>query len=267
MMLNAWGRHRTLLLLLALQKQHLGFWSLYILLSIICPNYACTHLFSVPYAYFVFCCPRRHLSRCKQCTEGLRSQVPTYLNSGHMGPPCMGCPPLPWCSGYQIPGLREHLSLLTTHAGPCRDTPPPFTKAAVSQSVTQSCLTVTFWTAARRASPSLTMRRAVNSLPSASLQLPRFLGKLFQHRGPGGHFLLNYFSPSLSSESDSLVQCLHFPPVESGEPSPGISAALTQTLGLAPYTGVALQLLRNSHVTCQLSSSSSVFPCTAVADL
>ena len=48
-----------------------------ILLSIICPNCACTQLFSVPYSFFAFCCPRRCLSRCKHCSaaaEGSRSR-------------------------------------------------------------------------------------------------------------------------------------------------------------------------------------------------
>ena len=54
--LSAGGVLSALLLLLALQKWQLGFWSFCILLSIICPNYACTQLFLVPYIFFVFCC-------------------------------------------------------------------------------------------------------------------------------------------------------------------------------------------------------------------
>ena len=78
MMLNAGGRRCTPLLLLALQKWHLGFWSLYIL-SVICPNYACTHLFSVPYRFFVFRHPRRHLSRCKPCNRVSGPKSPLIL--------------------------------------------------------------------------------------------------------------------------------------------------------------------------------------------
>ena len=38
------------------------------LLLIICPNIAaCVQLFLVPYSFFVFCCSRRRLSRCKHC--------------------------------------------------------------------------------------------------------------------------------------------------------------------------------------------------------
>ena len=50
------------------------FWSFCILLSIICPNCTCMQLFLVPYSFFVFCCLRRRLSRCKNCSKG--SQVP-----------------------------------------------------------------------------------------------------------------------------------------------------------------------------------------------
>ena len=63
----------TLLSLRALQKRHLGFWSFCIFLSRICSNCACTHLFLVPYSFFVFCC-----SRCKHCSKG--SQVPACLS-------------------------------------------------------------------------------------------------------------------------------------------------------------------------------------------
>ena len=250
------------------RSSHLGFWSLYILLSIICPNYACTHLFSVPYAFFVFCHPRRHLSKCKQCTKGLRSQVPAYLNSDHMGPPCMGCPPLPWCSGYQIPGLREHLSLLTTPAGPCRDIPLPLTKAAVIQSGSRSV--VSDCDLVDRCTPGFPVPHHAGGCEFSAFCLPAAStvpGETLSASWSWRPFPLELLLPSLSSESDSLAQCLHFPPAESGEPSPGVSTALTQTLGLAPYTGIALQLLRNSHITCQLSSSSSVSPCIAVADL
>ena len=52
----------------------LFFWYFCILLSIICPNCICMQLFLVSYSFFVFCCSRRHLSRCKHCSKG--SQVP-----------------------------------------------------------------------------------------------------------------------------------------------------------------------------------------------
>ena len=74
--LSARGLRRTLLLLPAPQKWQLGFWSFCILLFIICPKCACTQLFLVPYIFFVFCCLRRRLSRCKHCSKG--SQVPGF---------------------------------------------------------------------------------------------------------------------------------------------------------------------------------------------
>ena len=54
------------------------FWSFCILLSIICPSCACMQSFLVPYSFFVFCCLRRLLSRCKHCGKGF--QVPACLN-------------------------------------------------------------------------------------------------------------------------------------------------------------------------------------------
>ena len=63
------------------------FWSFCILLSIICPSCTCTKLFLVPYSFFVFCCLRRRLSRCKHCSKvsrvpGPRSQ-PVSISKGH----------------------------------------------------------------------------------------------------------------------------------------------------------------------------------------
>ena len=76
------GRGSTLLLLQALQKWQLGFLvSLYVL-SRICPNCACRQLFFVPYSFFVFCCSRRGVSRCKHCStaaKGPRSQPVSLL--------------------------------------------------------------------------------------------------------------------------------------------------------------------------------------------
>ena len=51
-----------------------------VLLSIIFPSCTCMQLFLVPYSFFVFCCSKRDLSRCKHCStaaNGPRSQ--TYL--------------------------------------------------------------------------------------------------------------------------------------------------------------------------------------------
>ena len=59
-----------------------GFW-LSCILYIICPPCACMQLFLAPHFFLVFCCFRRHLSRCKHSREGPRmpgSQVPDYLN-------------------------------------------------------------------------------------------------------------------------------------------------------------------------------------------
>ena len=46
-------------------------------MSVICPNCACTQLFLVPHSFFVLCCSRRNLSRCKHCSKGF--QVPGCL--------------------------------------------------------------------------------------------------------------------------------------------------------------------------------------------
>ena len=67
-----------LLLLLTPQKGLLDFWSLCILLLIICPNCSCMQVFSVPYTSS-FCCWRRHLSRGKHCSKGTQGQVPACL--------------------------------------------------------------------------------------------------------------------------------------------------------------------------------------------
>ena len=66
----------------ALQKWQLGFWSLCIFLSIICPNCTYMQLFVVPYSFFVFCCSRRCLSRCKHGSKGF--QVPGPSLSQHL---------------------------------------------------------------------------------------------------------------------------------------------------------------------------------------
>ena len=64
------------------------------------------------------------------------------------------------------------------------------------------------------------MQRAVNSLPSASLQLLQFPGRLFQCCGPGGYFLLKLLLPRHCPQNlIILLTVIHFPPVEAGEPS------------------------------------------------
>ena len=77
----AFAADPLLLLLLFFRSGSWAFWSLRIF-SRICPNCACTQLFSVPYRFFVFCCMRRCLSRCKHCStaaEGRTSQPVSML--------------------------------------------------------------------------------------------------------------------------------------------------------------------------------------------
>ena len=79
------GMLSTPFLLPAVQKWQLSFWSFCILLTIICPNCTCTQLFLVPYSLFVFCCPRRHSSRCKHRSKGSQLPVPICLvRNGHL---------------------------------------------------------------------------------------------------------------------------------------------------------------------------------------
>ena len=66
-----------LLLLEAFQKWQLGFLVSMYLLSRIYSNSTCMQLFLVPYSFFIFCCSRRGVSRCKNCStaaKGPRSQ-------------------------------------------------------------------------------------------------------------------------------------------------------------------------------------------------
>ena len=72
-----WGSLLRLQLLLpALQKWQLGFelWILFI----ICSNLTCVQSYLVPYHFFIFCCSRRLLFRCKHCRKG--SLVSAFLN-------------------------------------------------------------------------------------------------------------------------------------------------------------------------------------------
>ena len=88
---HAAGMHSTLLLFLIpcfCSRLFKGgssvFESFCIFLRRICPNCACTELFLVPYSFFVFCCWRRGLSRCKHCStaaKGPRSQPVSDLLS------------------------------------------------------------------------------------------------------------------------------------------------------------------------------------------
>ena len=47
-----------------------GFWLFCILWLIICPNCGCMQFFLVSCSFFVFCCSRRCLSRCKHSSQG-----------------------------------------------------------------------------------------------------------------------------------------------------------------------------------------------------
>ena len=62
----------------------LGFWSFRILLSIGCPNCTCTQLFLAPYYFFVFCCSRRCLSRCRRCSKGSQVPGPSLSQAEHL---------------------------------------------------------------------------------------------------------------------------------------------------------------------------------------
>ena len=79
-MLCAGTMHSTLVLLPAaffcfpLLRSGSWIFGFSISLSIICLNCTCTELFLVPCNFFVFCCSRRHLSRCKHEAKGARSQ-------------------------------------------------------------------------------------------------------------------------------------------------------------------------------------------------
>ena len=76
-----------LLLLQPLWKKQLGFLVSLCLLSRICLNCACMQLFLVPYSFFVFCCSKRGMSRCKlHCPKG--SQV---LDLSHSRPHPRDC--------------------------------------------------------------------------------------------------------------------------------------------------------------------------------
>ena len=84
-MLCARGKS-TLLLLPALQTHPLYFWSLCILLFIICPNCAGMQLFSAPYSFFVFCCLRRCLCRCNHCSKRPQTQPCLITTPSHIKP-------------------------------------------------------------------------------------------------------------------------------------------------------------------------------------
>ena len=87
-MLCAGGMHSTLFLLptpcFFSWLFRSGIWAFLVFLyflSIICPNWACTQLFLVPYSFFVFFGLRKCLSRCKHCStaaKGPRSQPVSF---------------------------------------------------------------------------------------------------------------------------------------------------------------------------------------------
>ena len=76
---SARGIHSTLLLLPALQKWWLSNLVFLYLLSRLRPYCTCRQLFLALCTFFVFCCLRRHLSRCKHSSQG--SQAPACLVS------------------------------------------------------------------------------------------------------------------------------------------------------------------------------------------
>ena len=64
----------------ALQKQRLSFWSLYLFVQNLPQLCMCTFIL-VLYSFFVLCCLRRNLSRCKHCSivaEGPRSRSVSF---------------------------------------------------------------------------------------------------------------------------------------------------------------------------------------------
>ena len=86
---------------------HLRSWQPFrISLFIICPNCACRQ-FLVPYSFFVFCCWRRDLSRCKHSSKG--SQVPACLTVAFEEPL--------WCQGFCLKPLSAATRQLFNHPG------------------------------------------------------------------------------------------------------------------------------------------------------
>ena len=59
-----------------------GFWP-FGALFVICPNCPRVRLFLVPYSFFVFCCWKRCLSRCKHCSKGAHAPASLSVNSSH----------------------------------------------------------------------------------------------------------------------------------------------------------------------------------------
>ena len=63
----------TLSLLQAPQKLAVGLFGLFVSFgSRICPNCACAQLLLVPCSFFVFCCSKRDVSRCRHCSIAAR---------------------------------------------------------------------------------------------------------------------------------------------------------------------------------------------------
>ena len=68
--------HSTLLLLPEPQKWQLDF-GLFVSRSQFAPAARAHSYFQVPYSFLIFCCSRRSLSRCRNCSKG--SQIPACL--------------------------------------------------------------------------------------------------------------------------------------------------------------------------------------------
>ena len=187
-----------------------------------------------------------------------------------MGPSCVGWSQLPWCSGYQIPGLREHLSLLTTPLWPLQRHTPLFHRGTqsvsqVSRSVVSDSLRPHGLQHAGLLCPSPCRGPWIRfCLPAASAVPGKTLSVLWSWRPLP---LEATSPPPLSSEPDNLAHRHSFPSRGGWWAVSCISATPTQTLGLAPYIAIALQLLRNSHIACQLSSSRPGSPGVAAASL
>ena len=57
--------------------------------SSICPNCTCTQLFLVPYSFFVFCCWRRGVSRCKHCSSAAKRPMSQPVSKDTLSPGCV----------------------------------------------------------------------------------------------------------------------------------------------------------------------------------
>ena len=78
--LCAGGMRGTLLVLLTPQKWQLGF---LVFLYLVAHNLPQLHMHAVIFSFFVFCCSRRRLSRCKHCSQGAWVQGPSLSPMGN----------------------------------------------------------------------------------------------------------------------------------------------------------------------------------------